>query len=129
MITDDFIDPEHTGRDRELLRTFYEACHADGGTADEITLRGIRAVLAFAQADRPAAAAPAAPAAGQRQALSPAKAMLKAFAADKYGIWLRGDPSRIAAAIRALANHAGSSKHWHADDLRTIAAELEGADG
>lgn len=69
------------------------------------------------------------PAAGQRQALSPAKAMLQAFAADKYGIWLRGDPSRIAAAIRALANHAGPSKHWHADDLRTIAAELEGADG
>lgn len=61
MTTDDFIDPEHQGADRELLRTFYKACHADGGTADEITLRGIRAVLALAAADKPAAVAPEAP--------------------------------------------------------------------
>lgn len=61
MIADDFIDPEHTGRDRELLRTFYEACEGDGGTMDKITLRGIRAVLALAAADRPAAVAPEAP--------------------------------------------------------------------
>jgi len=30
----------------ELLQTFYQACNAEGGTADEIYLRGIRAVLA-----------------------------------------------------------------------------------
>jgi len=42
----DYIDPEHQGDDRELLETFYGACNAEGGTADEIYLRGIRAVLA-----------------------------------------------------------------------------------
>ena len=40
-----YIDPEHTGRDRELLQAFYRACAAEGGTADEIHLRGIKAVL------------------------------------------------------------------------------------
>jgi len=39
------------------------------------------------------------------------------------------DPDGLAAAIRALAAAAGSSKHWHVDQLRAIAAELEGADG
>jgi hypothetical protein len=42
----DYIDPEHQGEDLELLETFYRACAAEGGTADEIHLRGIRAVLA-----------------------------------------------------------------------------------
>ena len=51
----DYIDPEHQGDDRELLETFYGACKAEGGTADEIHLRGIRAVLAARHA------APAAP--------------------------------------------------------------------
>jgi len=41
-----YIDPEHQGDDRELLETFYGACNAEGGTAEEIHLRGIRAVLA-----------------------------------------------------------------------------------
>lgn len=41
-----YIDPEHVGEDRELLETFYRAANAEGGTADEIHLRGIRAVLA-----------------------------------------------------------------------------------
>ena len=41
-----YIDPEHQGEDRELLEAFYGACYAEGGTADEIHLRGIRAVLA-----------------------------------------------------------------------------------
>lgn len=40
-----YIDPEHQGDDRELLQVFYRACNAEGGTADEIHLRGIRAVL------------------------------------------------------------------------------------
>ena len=41
-----YIDPEHSEDDRALLQTFYSACQAEGGTADEITLRGLRAVLA-----------------------------------------------------------------------------------
>ena len=41
-----YIDPEHHGEDRELLQVFYAACNAEGGTADEIHLRGIRAVMA-----------------------------------------------------------------------------------
>ena len=43
----DYIDPEHQGEDRELLEAFYRATNAEGGTADEIYLRGIRAVLAL----------------------------------------------------------------------------------
>lgn len=41
-----YIDPEHHGEDRELLQVFYAACNAEGGTADEIHLRGIKAVMA-----------------------------------------------------------------------------------
>jgi hypothetical protein len=40
------IDPEHEGEDRELLEVFYRAGLAEGGTADEFSLRGIRAVMA-----------------------------------------------------------------------------------
>ncbi len=49
-----YIDPEHQGADRELLEAFYGACNAEGGTADEIHLRGIRAVLAARPAAPPA---------------------------------------------------------------------------
>lgn len=31
----------------------------------------------------------------------------------------------IAAALRALADQAGSAKHWHVNEIRSIAAELE----
>ena len=41
-----YIDPEHSGDDRALLQTFYSACQAEGGTTDEVTLQGLRAVLA-----------------------------------------------------------------------------------
>jgi hypothetical protein len=41
-----YIDPEHQGEDRELLDVFYRAWLAKDGTADEIHLQGIRAVLA-----------------------------------------------------------------------------------
>jgi hypothetical protein len=44
-----YIDPEHRGRDRQMLETFYLACRAEGGTADEIHLRGLKAVLAEAR--------------------------------------------------------------------------------
>jgi hypothetical protein len=43
-----YIDDNITGPDRELLTAFYTATNSEGGTADEIYLRGIRAVLAQA---------------------------------------------------------------------------------
>ena len=49
-----YIDPEHTGQDRELLEVFYRACNAEGGSADEIHLRGLKAVLAAHPATPPA---------------------------------------------------------------------------
>jgi hypothetical protein len=45
-----YIDPEHQGQDLEMLQAFYRACGAEGGTADEIYLRGIKAALATQQA-------------------------------------------------------------------------------
>jgi hypothetical protein len=50
-----YIDPEHQGEDLALLETFYRACLAEGGTADEIELRGIRAVLATHSTPQPPA--------------------------------------------------------------------------
>jgi hypothetical protein len=44
----DYIDSEHTGNDRELLEVFYRACLSEGGSADEIHLRGLKAVIALA---------------------------------------------------------------------------------
>ena len=41
-----YIDPDVLGTDRTLLEVFYSACQSEGGTADEVTLRGLRAVLA-----------------------------------------------------------------------------------
>jgi hypothetical protein len=40
-----YIDAEHTGRDREMLEAFCKACRSEGGTADEVHLRGLKAVL------------------------------------------------------------------------------------
>jgi hypothetical protein len=48
-----YIDPEHQGQDLELLQAFYQACKSEGGTADEIYLRGIKAALATQQAALP----------------------------------------------------------------------------
>jgi hypothetical protein len=53
-----YIDPEHTGADRHLLQVFYRACQSEGGTADEINLRGIRAVLADTTLAQPAPEGP-----------------------------------------------------------------------
>jgi hypothetical protein len=50
-----YIDPEHKGEDLALLETFYRACLAEGGTVDEINLRGIRAVLATHTTPQPPA--------------------------------------------------------------------------
>ena len=45
----DYIGSEHTGCDREMLEVFYRACRSEGGSADEIYLRGLKAVIAMAQ--------------------------------------------------------------------------------
>ena len=50
-----YIDPEHKGEDLALLETFYRACLAEGGTVNEIELRGIRAVLATHSTPQPPA--------------------------------------------------------------------------
>jgi hypothetical protein len=46
-----YIDSEHTGNDRELLEVFYRACLSEGGSADEIHLRGLKAVIALDQSE------------------------------------------------------------------------------
>jgi len=46
VLPPNYIDAEHTGQDQELLKVFYKACLSEGGTADEITLRGLKAALA-----------------------------------------------------------------------------------
>ena len=68
------------------------------------------------------------------QLSSAAQAVLDAFAADNYGVWLEGDPDRIAAALEAAADqlreaYANEEYVDSADDwLNAIAAELKGAD-
>lgn len=65
--------------------------------------------------------------------LSPAQAVLNAFAADTHGIYLEGDPERLAAALRAVANNsefadvaAGKTVAMvRVDVIQAIAAELE----
>lgn len=42
---DGYIDPGHSAADQKLLETFYRATNKEGGTADEIYLRGLKAVL------------------------------------------------------------------------------------
>lgn len=69
--------------------------------------------------------------------LSPAaQAVLDAFCADNHGVYLEGDPERIAAAFRAAADKA-PPPHHHEEDafhsgywaalkhLQTIANELD----
>jgi hypothetical protein len=58
-----YIDDSITGPDRELLLAFYTATNSEGGTADEIHIRGIRAVLAQAASGFvvPTAVQPASP--------------------------------------------------------------------
>jgi len=46
VLPPNYIDAEHTGQDQELLKVFYKTCLSEGGTADEITLRGLKAALA-----------------------------------------------------------------------------------
>lgn len=51
-----YIEPEHTKKDQSLLEAFYTAALAEGGTTDEINLRGIHAAIAAHEAARPAPA-------------------------------------------------------------------------
>ena len=48
-LPDGYIDPGHSAADRELLEAFYLAARSEGGTTDEITLRGIRAATRAAE--------------------------------------------------------------------------------
>ena len=62
--------------------------------------------------------------------LSPAaQAVLDAFAADSYGVWLEGDPDRIAAALRAVADQVEQKLRGFSreacQEIRAIAHELE----
>lgn len=64
-----------------------------------------------------------------------AQAVLDAFSADNYGVWLEGDPDRIAAALRVVADLEiqspwptsieGCGARWMRDRILAIAAELE----
>lgn len=60
--------------------------------------------------------------------LSPAaEAIWQAFndVAERVGVFEDyGDA--LAAALRALADQAESQKHWHVNEIRAIARELEG---
>jgi len=63
--------------------------------------------------------------------LSPAaQAVLDAFTADDYGVWLEGDPDRLAAALHAAADRCSSVDYYGSEMIRVeqllaIAAELE----
>ena len=99
-----YIDPEHQGGDLKLLQTFYQACHAEGGTADEIHLRGLRAVLAA----RPAAPSAPEPVPDKPAESLAARQLLEKLArlddlvgitvaevrqlADQAAAWLRANP-------------------------------------
>ena len=111
----DYIDHEHQGDDREMLETFYGACSAEGGTVDEITLRGIKAVLAA----RPAA--PAAPEGGDVAELVAWLQSMRELAGDhnpeeqrrydRAAAMLQQQESRIAdlrAALRECGRAVGS---------------------
>lgn len=41
----DYIDSDINEDDKHLLELFYKECLSEGGTTDEITLRGIKAVI------------------------------------------------------------------------------------
>ena len=55
--------------------------------------------------------------------LSPAAREIDQIIGDLHDLPMR---DVVAAAIHVLADQAGSAKHWHVDQLRAIAAELEG---
>ena len=56
-----YIDSGHSDLNRELLEAFYLAAQSEGGTADEIHLRGIQAAIALDRSRRAPVQAAAAP--------------------------------------------------------------------
>jgi hypothetical protein len=44
-LPDDYIDPGMKGKDREILECYYSAELSEGGSADEVILRGLKAVI------------------------------------------------------------------------------------
>jgi hypothetical protein len=50
---EDYIDCDITGSDRTLLDQFYAGAQREGGSADEVTLRGIHAVLDLLKSPEP----------------------------------------------------------------------------
>jgi hypothetical protein len=93
-----YIDPEHQGGDLKLLQTFYQACHTEGGTADEIYLRGLRAVLA---------ARPAAPSAPEPVPDKPAESLAARWLLEKLAR-LDDLVGITVAEVRQLAAHAAA---------------------
>ena len=99
-----YIDPDHTGQDRELLDTFYRVTLAEGGTTDECTLRGLKAVLAARPAipTTPPSPEPPADALAARPLLQQVAAMADCIGANSVGqitaisnraaAWLRENP-------------------------------------
>ena len=104
LLPPDYIDPEHTGQDRELLEVFYQAARAEGGTADECILRGLKAVLAARPAIPTAPPTPETPAEAlaARPLLEQVAAMADCIGAQTVGqiaaignraaAWLRENP-------------------------------------
>lgn len=87
-----YVDSEHTGCDREILEAFYVACRSEGGTADEIHLRGLHAVLARF-GGRPA------PAPAGAVADSVAVLEREAEAAEQGNLWMAPSELRQAATL------------------------------
>ena len=90
----DYIDPEHTGQDRELLEVFYQAARAEGGTADECILRGVKAVLAARPAIPTTPPTPETPAEtlAARPLLEQVAAMAGCTISSRAAAWLRDNP-------------------------------------
>jgi hypothetical protein len=97
-----YIDSEYTGQDRELLEIFYAACQAEGGTADEIQLRGIRAVLA---ATEPVAPVPVSARPWEREGWCDAKGWCWWFDEEGTG-WVFAAPGPWNLAQWYLPHHA-----------------------
>lgn len=94
-----YIGDEHQGGDRELMEVFYRAVLGEGGTINEITLRGIRAVMAH----RPtvAAAVRAADAAISDQPLEP-----------EFRAWWRANVHPLnAPAYHTVTTHVAWARH------------------
>lgn len=92
-----YIDNGHTDEDRKLLEAFYVASRAEGGTADEIVLRGIRAAISSHEANLLRD--------GTKMALTPEE-----VAARFRAWWVESFPNAPAGPLTA-ASHAAFALH------------------